>query len=58
MHKEALKKLTLSKETLRNLSTDQLTNAAGGVRSLGWECRSYTDCTSCLPQTEPTSTCV
>jgi hypothetical protein len=55
MHKETLKKLTLSKETLRNLSIHQLTNAAGGVRAPE---RSYTDCTSCRPQTEPTSTCI
>lgn len=59
MHKASSKKLTLSKETLRNLSADQLAEIAGGVTrfSVCGDC-SLTNCNSCRTTTnEPTVTC-
>jgi len=61
MRKGSLKKLAISRETLRNLSAGQFTEATGGLtgRSECGGCRSYTDCASCLtPTVSPTSTCV
>lgn len=42
MKKNNLKKLTLSKETLRGLDTEKLAEVAGGDPS-----RKYTNCGSC-----------
>jgi natural product precursor len=40
--KKTIKKLTLAKETLRNLNEDQMADVAGGVPS-----KRYSDCGSC-----------
>ena len=40
--KKTIKKLTLAKETLRNLNEDQIANVVGGVQS-----KRYSDCGSC-----------
>ena len=40
--KKSIKKLTLAKETLRNLNEDQMADVAGGVPS-----KRYSDCGSC-----------
>jgi natural product precursor len=40
--KKSIKKLTLAKETLRNLNEDQMSDVAGGVPS-----KRYSDCGSC-----------
>jgi hypothetical protein len=61
MRKANLKKLTISRETLRNLSADQLAEIAGGVtRFSGCEDCSLTNCDTCRTTTTsaPTVTCV
>ncbi|HEX6901618.1 MAG TPA: class I lanthipeptide [Thermoanaerobaculia bacterium] len=40
--KKSIKKLSLAKETLRNLNEEQLQDVAGGVKS-----KNYSDCGSC-----------
>ena len=40
--KKSIKKLTLAKETLRNLNEDQIADVVGGVAS-----KRYSDCGSC-----------
>ena len=40
--KKSIKKLSLAKETLRNLNEEQLQDAIGGVKS-----KNYSDCGSC-----------
>jgi len=67
------KKLKLNRETLRNLSGDELGNAAGGTFSFGITCQGCTNvgcppgsegctrpispCNSCESRCEPYETC-